>query len=587
MKTGTEPTTKRNSALQRAVKSDIFRAIAVTLTAALLLYLVVVPLVFLIFGSVFTGRPGQEGEITAGVYREIIGDPRSYRLMWWSFVYGATSTSISVAIGLVIAWLVQRTDLPGKNLFAFLALLPLFVPTVLNTIGWILLLDGQIGVANTVIRGLLGMDPGVGPLNVYSFWGMVWVKGMLDIPLVVLWLWPAFAAMDPGLEEASAMSGASRGKVIGTVTLPLMRPALLAAFLISFVSSLEDVTVPILVGLPARINVFASEIYVQAARTPSDLHRASGYAAILLVITLALIVLYRRLTLKTERFVTVRGKGFRPSVVELGRSRWPVTIGLAALLFVIVILPMLLLLWVSLTPFMQAPSFAAFGTLTTEWYESVFIDARMRRGLVNSATLGLVTAVIVMLISLIVGWIVVRTRSRAAYVLDILAFTPIAVPGLVIGIALIWLYLTVDLPITVYGTSIILVLAYVTRFIPYGVRLSYAGFAQVHPELEEAAAVSGSSWAHVIRKISLPLLSRSMAVGAIYVFLRGFRELPASLLLHSIGQEPYSVVVFFLWTTGQTARTAAYGIVAIVFMTVVVAVLHKLGGRGGLLARDL
>lgn len=571
--------------LERAAKSDVVRAIAVAVTGGLLLYLVVVPLIFLLFGSLFTGRPGQEGHLTLNVYSEIVRDPRSYRLMTASLLYGVASTSVSLIIGLVIAWLVQRTDLPGKNLFAFLALLPLFVPTVLNTIGWILVLDGDIGVANTLVRTVLGLEPGTGPFNAYSFWGMVWIKGMLDVPLVVLWLWPAFAAMDPGLEEASAVSGSPLSRVIGTVTLPLMRPAILAAFLISFVSSLEDVTVPILVGLPARINVFASEIYVQAARTPSDLHRASGYAAVLLVITLALVILYRRLTLQTERFVTVRGKGFRPSVIELGRARLPVTIALGALLFVIVILPMLLLAWVSVTPFMQAPNVEAFDTLTTEWYQSVFNDRRMRRGLVNSSVLGVLSAALVMVISLIVGWIVVRTRSRAASVLDILAFTPIAVPGLVIGIALIWLYLTIDFPITVYGTAIILVIAYVTRFVPYGVRLSYAGFAQVHPELEEAAAVSGSSWAGVIRKISLPLLSRSMAVGAIYVFLRAFRELPASLLLHSIGQEPYSVVVFFLWTTGQTARTAAYGIVAIVAMTVIVAVLYRLGGQGGILER--
>lgn len=555
---------------------DIWRAAAISLSGALLIYLVAVPLLFLIYGSFSTGMPGRPGIFSVGKYAEVLTDSRSYRLMWCSFVYAAGSSLISFVIGASIGWLIQRTDLPAKGLFTFLALFPLFMPTVLISVGWILLLDANVGLINRILQSIFGLAGA--PFDVFSLTGIIWVRGVIDVPLVFLWLWPAFVAMDPSLEEAAAMSRAGPAAVVRTITLPLILPALAATFLISFVASIEDVTVPIFIGLPAGINVFASEIYLATTRVPSDIHAASVYAVMLLGITMALTVIYRRLTYHTERYVIIRGRGYRPSLARLGRARFPLTVCLSSVLAVVVGMPIFVLLWTSFSRYLQVPSLAGLRNLSWIWYETLLVDPMVLRGFVNSAVLGVSTGIVVMLLAMIVGWVVIRSRSRFGDILDFLAFMPIAIPGLVTGLSLMWLYLA--LPLRIYGTLWILIIAYITRFIPYGVRLAYSGFTQLHPELEEAAYLSGSGWGKCLRTISIPLLAPTLAAGMIYVFLRAFRELPASLLLTSFGIEPYSVVAYHIWTAGESAKTAAYGMVAIVFMTaVVLAVQHLIGKR--------
>ena len=576
---------RARATIRKLSTTDLVRSGLAAAAIGLLLYLVVLPIIFLIFGSVFTGRPGQEGTLTFEAYGRIVSDPRTYRLFGVSLTYATLSTAISLVFGVAMAWLLQRTDIPARRTFMLLVFLPLFVPTLLITIGWVLMLEGNIGVVNSVLRGLLGLREG--PIDLYSFGGMVWINGVLGAPIVALWLWPAFASMDPGLEEAAAMSGSVPRRVLWTITLPLVRPALLAAFLISFVHALEDVTVPLLIGLPGGVTVFASQIFVSVARVPPNWQLGSAYGVILLVMTIALTVFYRRMTLHSERFVTVRGRGFRPAVMPLGGFRKPIAAAFAVFLVATVILPLLLLLWMSLSPFTQAPSLEGAARLTTRWYETMWNDRRLVEGLVTSGVLGAVASAIVMALAVVIGWIVVRARSRLAGPLDLMAFAPIAIPGLVIGVAMIWFYLTVPFPVKIYGTMAILVIAYITLFIPYGVRLSYAGFTQVHPELEDAAATSGSSWLRTLRTISVPLLAPSIFVGACFVFLRTFRELSAALLLAPFGSEPYSVVAFDLWLNGDTNKTAAYGIVAIGVMLAVVlllgVVLRRVRGASQLL----
>jgi iron(III) transport system permease protein len=275
--------------------------------------------------------------------------------------------------------------------------------------------------------------------------------------------------------------------------------------------------------------------------------------------------------------VTVRGRGFRPALVPLGAARIPIAVGLGFLLAVLVGLPVFVLAWTSLSPFLQVPSVAGLRTLSLRWYHVLLEDPMALRGLANATVLGLGTAAVVLALAVVMGWIQLRTRVRYRAALDLLAFAPIAIPGLVVGLSLMWLYLTLPLP--VYGTLWILGIAFVTRFMPYGVRLAYAGFSQIHAELEEAAAVSGSGWGKTLRTISLPLLAPTLTAGAIYTILRAFRELSASLLLASFGNEPYSVVAYHMWEGGETSKTAAYGMVAIVLMTVVVLVTQRLTGR--------
>jgi iron(III) transport system permease protein len=240
-------------------------------------------------------------------------------------------------------------------------------------------------------------------------------------------------------------------------------------------------------------------------------------------------------------------------------------------------LPLFVLVWTSVSPFVQVPSIAGLKTLTFRWYGAVAEDPMAVRGFVNTAILGTGTALAVLVLSLVVGWIVVRSKARLRAVLDLVAFAPIAIPGIVVGLGLMWLYLT--LPVPIYGTLWILWIAFVTRFIPYGARLAYAGFSQLHPELDEAAYVCGSSWAKTMRTVSLPLLAPTLTVGAIYTIVRAFRELGASLVLAAFEREPYSLVAYHMWTAGEGGKTAAYGVVAIAVVTVMVASVRRLAGR--------
>ncbi len=561
------------------LRNDATRVLIIIGATAVVLYLVVVPMFFLLYGSVFDGRPGGKGELTIGTYIDVLTDPGTYGLLANSAIYALVSSVLSVVFGVVIAVLLQRTDVGLKGLFLALALVPLILPTVLTTIGWIFLLDSNIGLFNSMVSWIPGLEGGI--FNAYSFPGMIWIKALLDVPLVVIWLWPAFRSMDPSLEEAAGVCGASPIRAIMTITIPLVRPALLASFIVSVIASLEDVAVPLLVGLPARVNVFASEIYIAAARTPSDIHRASVYGVILLVITLLLLMLYRRLLGASERYVTVRGKGYRPAMIRLRAWRAPVTALLGGGMFVLFVLPLLMLVWISLMPYSQAFSFRAIGQITFDTYVALPRTPGTVSGLINSAWLGVVTAVLVMALALIIGWIVVRSKSRASRLLDMTSFAPIAIPGLVLAIALIWLYTAYPSSVPIYGTMIMLIIAYVTLFIPFGVRITFAGFTQLHTDLEEAGAMSGSTWWQTMRQITLPILLPMLLVGAVYIFLRTFRELPASLMLHPVGSELYSVTAFQLWQAGMSKETAAYGVVAVILMGTTVVVLESLSRRKG------
>ncbi len=543
-------------------------------STVLLVVLVVVPLARLLINSFATDGEAAGGSLSN--YVKVLSDPASYWLLWNSVIYATASSIIAITIGASLAYLLQRTNVRGKAFFGFLALAPAFMPPVLIAMSWVLLLDERIGVVNRWLAPVFG--PGL--FDIYSFWGMVWVGGLLDVPLAFLWLWPAFAALDPALEEAAAMSGARPVRVLGTVTMPLVRPALLAAFLVSFVMSIEDVTVPILIGLQADVRVFATEIYLTQTQIPPDGPLASAQSVLLLVVTIALMFWYRHFNRRAERFSVVRGKGYRPAGIVLGRWRPAAHLYLVLFTVLTVGLPLFVLVWTSLSPFVQAPSFRGLSRLSLNWYAIVLNDSTAIRGILNSLAAGVIAAIVVLALALVIGWAVLRSRQRIWALLDVLSFLPLALPGVVIGLALIAMWIPSTLP--VYGTLLIIIIAYVTKFLPYGVRLIYAGMGQLHKELEEAAAISGASWLRILRTIYFPLLLPTMAAGLLYTVMRGFRELPASLILLAHGNETYSVVAYEFWSAGEPGKTAAYGVVVILVMTVLLISVRRLFGRLGM-----
>jgi iron(III) transport system permease protein len=389
----------------------------------------------------------------------------------------------------------------------------------------------------------------------------------------------AMRAMDPALEEAAVTSGASPLRTLRTVTLPILTPALASGALIMFVRGLESFEVPALIGIPSRVPVFTSEIYEALRNYPQDYGTAGALGVGLLAVSAVGVWMYGRLTGRAERFATITGKGYRPRTVDLGRWRWAAFAFLAGYLVVVVVMPFLVLLFVSLLPF-YIPSLDMLQRLTLQNYVTVLEHPDTLLAARNSLVLALSAATITMALTAVIAWIVVRTRVPGRRLLDLLAFLPIGIPGLVLAVALI--FELISFPIPIYGTLVILVIAYVTRYMPYGMRTSSAAMVQLHHELEEAAAASGASWATTFRRIVVPLLWPSLVAGWIYVFVVSVRELSSSVLLVSHNSVVVSFVIFDLQVSGQSTAVAALSVMLVLALVLVVGLTQRVSARVGM-----
>jgi iron(III) transport system permease protein len=493
-------------------------------------------------------------------------------------VFAAGTSALAFCFGTLLAWMNERTNTPCKALFFALSIIPLIIPGILFTVAWILLGSPKIGLVNLVLRGIFDTDAVF--FNVYSMWGMIWVDALHYSPIAFLLMTAAFRSMDPALEESAVMSGASVLQVVTRVTLPLVWPAIFATLLILFVRAIESFEVPALLGLPVGIQVFTSAIFRAVHRYPSEIGLASSYAVTLLVITTIGVYFQSVLSTRGNRYATMTGKGFRPRLIDLGRWRY-LTVAIFLVYFLlIVVLPFAVLLWSSLQKFYSVPSMEALQRLTLEPYRTILGYPSLWRSVWNSLLLALGSATIVMLVTSVICWIVVKTRLRGRWLLDNVASLPMVFPGIVLGLALMIVYL--HLPIGVYGTLWILLIAYVTRFLPYGLRYNTISMLQIHKELEESAAMCGASWTTTFRRIVLPLLKPGLLAGWIYIVIVSIRELSSSILLYSPGTEVISILIWELWENGQYVELSALGVMFILALLVLVMLAQWVSRRFGI-----
>jgi len=546
---------------------------------ALTLYLSVVPLGFLLWQSFFTPQSAAKAaEFTFDNYRQAYASEETWTLFWNSLRFAVGAALVAFVIGTGLAWMNERTNTPFKGLFFALSVIPLIIPGILFTVAWILLGSPKIGLVNLVLQDLFDTDAVF--VNVYSLWGMIWVDGLHYSPVAFLLMTAAFRAMDPALEESAVMSGASVPQVAARVTLPLVWPAIFATILILFVRAIESFEVPALLGLPVGIQVFTSAIYQAVHRYPSQIGLASALATTLLLITTAGVYFQSRLSSQGSKYATMTGKGFRPRTIDLGRWRYLTTAIFLAYFLAIVALPFAVLLWSSLQKFYAVPSMEALSRLTLDPYRTILSYPNLTRSVWNSLLLALGSATIVMLVTSVICWIVVKTKLPGRWLLDNVASLPMVFPGLVLGLAIMILYLY--LPIGVYGTIWILLIAYVTRFMPYGLRYNTTSMLQIHKELEESAAMSGASWTTTFRRIILPLLKPGLLAGWIYVVIVSIRELSSSILLYSPGTEVVSILIWELWENGQYVELSALGVMLILALFVLVLAAQWLGRKFGI-----
>jgi iron(III) transport system permease protein len=360
----------------------------------------------------------------------------------------------------------------------------------------------------------------------------------------------------------------------------LLMPTSASVLLILFVRTLESFETPALIGIPARIYVYTSEIFLAFNEYPPDYGRGAALAIGLLILSALGVWLYTRSTRESKRFQTVTGKAFRPRQFDLGGWRWVGFAFLMVYFLVVVLLPFLVMLWASFLPFFATPSWDALQKLSFENYAYLANFRPFWDAMQNSIILAILTATAAMVLTSLIAWIVYKARLPGAWILDFLAFVPITVPGIVLGMALILLY--VAFPIPIYGTIWVLLIAYVTRYIPYGMRSASGSIVQIHSELEEAAAASGASWWETFKRVTLPLLRPGFVAGWIYICIVSFREFSTSVLLATGESRVLSILLFTMFEQGQVTIVAAIGILMILTLLAVVAVFYKISGRVGI-----
>ena len=546
--------------------------------AGVLIYLAVLPLLMLLIGSFQAEVAPREFVYTLKNYRAAYASEYTYSTFMNSLIFASGSAGLSFIIGTLLAWLTERTNTPLRALFVPVAVVPLILPGVLESIAWIFLLSPKFGYLNVWLMNLFGLKSP--PFNVFSLPGMIWVHSVGQVPLAFLMMVAAFKSMDPSLEESAMMSGARTWQTFKRITLRLLMPTAGSVLLILFVRTLESFETPALIGIPARIYVYTSEIFLAFNEYPPDYGRGGALAVGLLLLSAIGVWLYTRATKEGKKFQTVTGKAFRPRQFDLGPWRWLGLGFLTTYFLFVVLLPFLVLFWASFLPFFAAPSLDALSKLSLDNYRYLSSFRPFWEAMKNSILLATLTATVAMILTSLVAWIVYKSRLRGAWLLDFLAFVPITIPGIVMGMSLILLYVAFPLPI--YGTIWLLLIAYVTRFIPYGMRSASGSILQIHSELEEAAAASGASWWETFKRVTLPLLRPGFAAGWIYICIVSFREFSTSVLLATGESRVLSILLFTMFEQGQVTVVAAIGVLMIATLLAIVALFYKVSGRVGI-----
>lgn len=538
------------------------RNLGLGLLVAVLLFLTAYPMGMLVYGSLHTTPPGEPGAFTLDGYRAMLS--RENGLVLLNTVgLSLVKTLLSMGLALFLAWIVARTDTPGRETLEVLISLPFYIPPILTAMAWGMLGTPKGGLINLAWTGLTGSRAPL--VDVYSYGGVVWHMMQYSTPFLFLLMVGAFKSMDPALEESSRMSGASSWTTFRRVTLGLMLPITTSAFILSFIRGVESFESALIFGSPAGIEVITTGIYhlIHHQNRP-DYPQATALALGIMVLMFGLVAWQWKL-LGGRSFFTVTGKGYTPRVARLGRWRWA-TFAFCLLFFAVtVVLPVGQLV---LGSFFKYAGFYRTSMLTLEHYQAVWQSRLVWRALGNTLLLGLLGATGTMLLGAAIAYVLVRTRLRVRGALEILAWLPWMMPGMVLGIGLLWAYALMPGPLQLYGTPWALLVAYVALGTPLGVRTMSGAFAQLAHDLEECSRVHGAAWWTTFRRILLALAWPAFAVGWILIFFIILRELSASILLYSVGNEVLPVVVMRLWAEGKAEQVSviALGMLALVFL---------------------
>lgn len=535
-----------------------------------LAFVVVYPLFLLLVNSFQVNPLGAEVVWGLNQWTSTLGEPSLAATLGTTFSLALVRQVIAILIGLPIAWLVARTDLPGRRWLEFGFWVAVFLPSLTVLVGWILLLDGYRGVANKLIEGLFGVTQG--PIDVFSAWGIVFVHVMgATLGIKVMFLAPAFRALDSTLEEASHACGAGTLKTLARVSAPLMLPAILVATLLGLINSLESFEVELVLGAPAGIDVFSTKVYRLVRQEPPLYGSATALSSVILFAMIPLILLQQWLVSRRS-YVTVSGK-FHAQLHWLGRWRWPLFGLVATLVGVMTVLPTVL---VVVGSFMKVfGAFEARQPWTTRNWELVLGSSEFLGALANTLVLAGSVALLSGFGLTLLAYISVRTRFAGRGVIDFLTWVPSLLPGIVVSLGMLWMFLETPVFRPLYGSMAVLVVAVALSGLTRSVQMAKASLVQLGPELEEASWACGGSWLTTMRRVILPLVAPMIAVVALVAFTTASRTASHVALLASASNRPLALYQLDLLANGKFEAAAVVGVIVLA-LTIGVALVAKL-----------
>lgn len=555
--------------------------LALGVGTAVLGIFVVYPIAFTVLSSFWSGQPGEAGYYTLSNYATLLSDRGTYVTVLNTFVQAGGSALMGIALGTLLSIITVRTDTPLRGSLFYLPYLSLAFPVLIANQAWIYIFEKRVGLLN-ILLGDLGLSRST--FNIYSWPGIVFTSGMALTPICYVIISAAMRNMDSSLEEASRASGSGARGTLLRVSMPLMTPSIVSAFLLAFTLSAGSFETPTMIGIPAGITLMMSAVYNNAsAVTPPNYAAASTESVLLLAIIMAMVYLYNRSLRRSRKFEVVSGKGYSAGrVVSLGGWRYLAFAVILAYLVFAVALPAFTIAVLSLVP-IWLPN-ALFAKLSLANYAFLFSGASGAvPALLNSLTASVAAATAIVAIALVVLFVSRRTSMPGRGVLEAIAMFPISLPALVIGFGLLWAFLTINTGL--YGTLGVMVIALSVSLLPQGVRVLSGGVVQIQADLQEAARASGAGTGPIIRRVLLPLVRPSLAAAWLYVFIGSFTALGAVLFLTSVNNQLFSTLLWDYYASGNLGASEIFAAGSVLLLGVMmlavsamVLVQRRLGG---------
>ncbi|HSE91632.1 MAG TPA: iron ABC transporter permease [Candidatus Binatia bacterium] len=555
-----------------------FRLPSLPMTILLLVvgFLVLTPLALMILNSFQIARPGQPIVWGLDGWVKAFSTPGIIKAMTNTFTLAITRQAIALLIGAFFAWLIARTDLPMKGLLEFFFWLSFFLPALPETMGWILLLDPKYGLLN---QGLIGLGVASQPLfNIYSFWGIIWAHMGGTVSVKVMLLAPAFRNLDAALEESSRISGASGWHTFFHIIIPVMMPAILVTTILGIIRSLEAFEIELLLGTPIGLQVYSTKIHELVTWEPPQFAPAMALSTVFLGLLLLMVAFQRRYIAK-RIYTTVTGRGFSTRPTRLGRWRYPAFALVLSFALVITVLPTILLVTGT---FMKLFGFFNIAEpWTLENWRATLSDPVLFRSLWNTLAIGLGSGVVGILFYSLIAYVIVKSHYRGRWLLDFLSWLPWSIPGILLGVALLWTFLQTKIFLPIYGTIYLLMVAMVIKSMPFGTQMIKSVLLQLGNDLEEASKVCGGTWVDTFRRVIFPLTMPALITVGLVGFISAARDISTVVLLGSGKSRTLSLLMLDFAAGAEFEKATVVAVMVVGLVVVAALIARALGGQVG------